>query len=300
MRRKGIFRKRLGWGLGPLFIKTERTLGMESYKSRLRIYLVLFGVVSLIGVFGFSYAEGISLLNSLYFFIVTVATVGYGDIHPQTPLGKILAVILIVGGVGTFLGVIANATEILLSRREEKVRLQKLHMVTGLFFSELGTRLLKQFIAMDRTIDMKQRDLIAADKWSDKDFKDKERKIAAYAYAVNLGKEDLHQLRNLLESKTDFLLRLLENPLVLEQGSFSDLLRAVFHFRDELLNRPRLSDLPESDRRHLEGDVARIYVLVVHEWFVTMRYLKDNYPYLFSLAMRTNPFDPNASVVVQA
>jgi voltage-gated potassium channel len=108
---------------------------MESYKSRLRIYLVLFGVVSLIGVFGFSYAEGISLLNSLYFFIVTVATVGYGDIHPQTPLGKILAVILIVGGVGTFLGVIANATEILLSRREEKVRLQKLHMVTGLFFS---------------------------------------------------------------------------------------------------------------------------------------------------------------------
>ncbi len=273
---------------------------MESYKSRLRIYLVLFGVVSLIGVFGFSYAERISILNALYFFIVTVATVGYGDIHPQTPLGKILTVILIVGGVGTFLGVIANATEILLSRREEKMRLQKLHMVTGLFFSELGTRLLKQFIAMDRTIDMKQRDLTAADHWSEKDFKEKERKIAAYAYAVSLGQEDLHQLRNLLDSKADFLLRLLENPLVLEQGSFSDLLRAVFHFRDELLNRPSLSDLPEADRRHLEGDVARIYGLVVREWFVTMRYLKDNYPYLFSLAMRTNPFDPNASVIVQA
>jgi voltage-gated potassium channel len=66
------------------------------------------------------------------------------------------------------------------------------------------------------------------------------------------------------------------------------------------MNRPSLLDLPEADHRHLEGDMARIYGLVVREWFITMRYLKDNYPYLFSLAMRTNPFNPNASAVVQA
>jgi hypothetical protein len=29
-----------------------------------------------------------------------------------------------------------------------------------------------------------------------------------------------------------------------------------------------------------------------------MEYLRDNYPYLFSLAMRKNPFDPAASVVI--
>jgi voltage-gated potassium channel len=40
-----------------------------------------------------------------------MATVGYGDIHPQSNVGKILALILIVGGVGTFLGVVASITE---------------------------------------------------------------------------------------------------------------------------------------------------------------------------------------------
>jgi hypothetical protein len=30
-----------------------------------------------------------------------------------------------------------------------------------------------------------------------------------------------------------------------------------------------------------------------------MKHLKENYPYLFSLAMRTNPFDADASVIVK-
>ncbi|NTV43009.1 MAG: two pore domain potassium channel family protein, partial [Syntrophobacteraceae bacterium] len=132
---------------------------MESYKSRLRIYLIIFGVVCLGGVLGFSHVEDIPFLDALYFSIVTVATVGYGDIHPKTGLGKLVAVMLIVGGVGTFLGVIANATEILLSRRDEKVRHQKLQMVTGLFFSEMGTRLLRLCIALDRDSETKRGDL---------------------------------------------------------------------------------------------------------------------------------------------
>jgi hypothetical protein len=34
------------------------------------------------------------------------------------------------------------------------------------------------------------------------------------------------------------------------------------------------------------------------EWLTYMQYLKQYYPYLFSLAMRKNPFDRNASVIV--
>ena len=40
-------------------------------------------------------------------------------------------------------------------------------------------------------------------------------------------------------------------------------------------------------------------VLLVREWLSYMEHLKSDYPYLFSLAVRTNPFDPNASVQVQ-
>lgn len=54
-------------------------------------------------------AEDLSPVDALYFSIVTMATVGYGDIHPVTPLGKIFAIVMIFCGVGTFLGVVAGA-----------------------------------------------------------------------------------------------------------------------------------------------------------------------------------------------
>ena len=94
-------------------------------------------------------------------------------------------------------------------------------------------------------------------------------------------------------------MRLLENPLLLENESFTNLLRAVFHLTEELEHRRDLQDLLDSDYLHLAGDIERAYFLLVMEWMTYMRYLHSNYPYLFSLAMRTNPFDENACVVVK-
>jgi hypothetical protein len=91
----------------------------------------------------------------------------------------------------------------------------------------------------------------------------------------------------------------LENPVLLEHESFTELLRAVFHLTEELAVREDLQKLPHTDYAHLAGDITRSYVLLVHEWLDYMKHLKDNYPYLFSLAMRTNPFDQNASVIVK-
>ena len=41
------------------------------------------------GAFFYSYAEGWNYLDSLYFTVVTVTTIGYGDFAPQTNIGKI-------------------------------------------------------------------------------------------------------------------------------------------------------------------------------------------------------------------
>jgi len=41
-----------------------------------------------------------------------------------------------------------------------------------------------------------------------------------------------------------------------------------------------------------------MYSQFIPEWMKYMEYLNVHYPYLFSLAMRKNPFDPAASVVV--
>jgi len=85
----------------------------------------------------------------------------------------------------------------------------------------------------------------------------------------------------------------------LEHESFTELLRAVFHLREELLSRRDLIQLPDSDYAHLALDIRRAYTFLVHQWLDYMKYLKKNYPYLFSLSMRTNPFDPGASAVVK-
>lgn len=93
---------------------------------------------------------------------------------------------------------------------------------------------------------------------------------------------------------------MLENPVFQEHGNFTELLRAVFHLRDELLNRTDLTGLPDSDRTHLEGDIVRIFQLLTLEWLNYMQYLKENYAYMLSLAMRVNPFDSDASAVVMS
>jgi len=53
------------------------------------------------------------------------------------------------------------------------------------------------------------------------------------------------------------------------------------------------------DRKHLENDIARVYSLMIYEWLRYVKYLKESYAYLFSLAVRINPFNPEASAIVK-
>jgi voltage-gated potassium channel len=272
---------------------------MDTLRFRLRVFMFLFFVIMLLGTLGFSLVEGLSPVDAFYFSLVTVTTVGYGDIHPATQIGKILAVILIICGVGTFLGVVAAATEMLLNRRETRVRMQKLHMVTGLFFGEVGTRLLADFSQLDPQLDLVRGDLTVTAGWSEAEFSRVGKRLGSYAYDVDIRPGELEKIRGLLEGKSTFLLRLLENPVLLEHEHLTELLRAVFHLREELLYRDGLTDLPETDYAHLAGDIKRAYILLLREWVDYMKYLKGHYPYLFSLAMRTNPFNPETSAVVR-
>lgn len=107
---------------------------------------------------------------------------------------------------------------------------------------------------------------------------------------------DLVSLRSFLIEKGDFLLRLLENSNLLEHESFTALLRAVFHLGEELEGRKKLKQISDKDNKHIAGDIKRVYGALVHDWSNYLKYLQKNYPYLFSLALRTNPFDENASL----
>ena len=186
----------------------------------------------------------------------------------------------------------------LLSNREKRVRLEKMNMVIGAFFSELGTNMLTFFSDYDPNLDHIRRNLIVANDWSKEEFSRVSKLLKNYGCEIDIEKADLEYIRGFLVQKRDFLLRLLENPILLEHESFTQLLQAVFHLMDELENREELKQLPDSDRKHIAGDIKRAYGLLIVEWLNYMKYARDNYPYLFSLAMRTNPFDQSASVVL--
>jgi voltage-gated potassium channel len=138
-----------------------------------------------------------------------------------------------------------------------------------------------------------------SEEWDDDDFDNAYKILKRQPLSIDSRGTDMMALPAFLQNKADLLLRLIENPIIQEYENFSELLRAVFHLRDELLNRSEVVELPDADRNHLDGDIVRVYHLLIFEWLRYIRYLKKNYGYLFSLAMRLNPFDPEADAVVK-
>ena len=187
----------------------------------------------------------------------------------------------------------------LLAMRSKREKLEKLNMVIGTFFSEVGTHLLAFISDHDPDLEKIRGHLVVKGDWDDEDFRGAESKLRGHDYSVEFKREELEYLHSCLSTHRDFLLRLLENPVLLEHESFTDLLRAVFHLTEELGRREDLATIPDSDLAHLSGDVERSYRFLAHQWLDYANYLRKNYPYLFSLAMRTNPFDATASTVVR-
>lgn len=58
------------------------------------IGLILVGTVAYVGL------EGWSPVDALYFSVVTLATVGFGDLHPTTDVSKVFTVLYILSGLG--------------------------------------------------------------------------------------------------------------------------------------------------------------------------------------------------------
>jgi hypothetical protein len=123
--------------------------------------------------------------------------------------------------------------------------------------------------------------------------------LRKHDYSIDRKRADWESGKEFLVAKRNFLLRLLENPNLLEHESFTELLWAVFHLDEELEARENLKNLPDADQKHLSGDVKRVYGQLALQWMKYMEYLKSNYPYLFSLSLRTNPFDRNATPMVR-
>ena len=181
-----------------------------------------------------------------------------------------------------------------LSEREKKALLEKLNMLIGAFFSELGIALIKHFSAFDTDCE-RIREEVKGKRFTKKEYPQFKNRLKNYDCQLDVYSGGLEELRDTLYEKRDFLLRMLENPNLFAHDTFTDLLWAVFHLTEELIYRKDLKHLSKTDAAHIAGDIKRAYDLIILEWLDYMKHLKENYPYLFSLAVRLNPFNPEAS-----
>lgn len=183
--------------------------------------------------------------------------------------------------------------------REKRTIRQKMNMVVGTFFVQLGNRLLKELSQFDAQINEICELFDRQPEWSDSFVKKTGKIIKNHVSAIDIHRGDPRRLRDLLISEKDFIIQLLANPNLLEHQDFTDLLWAISHLSEELALRDDLSNLEDEDAKHLGNDLARAYARLICQWLSYMRHLRDHYPYIFSLARRTNPFDHNATVPVR-
>jgi hypothetical protein len=184
--------------------------------------------------------------------------------------------------------------ERVIKERERSAIRQKLNMVIGVFFSEVGTELLRNLSDFLPDHGGLTQRLKVTTHWTESDFRETSAFLDNFDLRVDSRMGDLAYLCHFLMGKRDFMLRLLENQNLLEHDDFTDLLWAVTHLLQELEARQLPTALPDTDMDHLSVDIKRAYGHLLREWLVYMRHLKKDYPYLFSLAVRMNPMEPDA------
>lgn len=99
----------------------------------IRLSLVLLGI-ALVGTAGYMVLEGYSPLDALYMTVITLTTVGYGEVHELSTGGRLFTIALILGGVGTMAFLLSTLVEYLVGGElTGSLRIRRMqHMIDSL------------------------------------------------------------------------------------------------------------------------------------------------------------------------
>ncbi|MCV2872870.1 potassium channel family protein [Defluviimonas sp. WL0050] len=79
-----------------------------------RAVVILAMLLILSGGLFYRWAEGWTFLDAIYFSVITLSTVGYGDLYPVTPIGKVFTIMYILVGIGVFVTLVTLMAKALL------------------------------------------------------------------------------------------------------------------------------------------------------------------------------------------
>lgn len=84
------------------YVRMARAISAAFRKPNVIAALTVLGAIALFSALVYMMLEGWSFLDAIYFCIVTMSTVGYGDFSPHTALGKIYTIFFLFIGIGVF------------------------------------------------------------------------------------------------------------------------------------------------------------------------------------------------------
>lgn len=143
---------------------------MKELRKRLIFALIFITLIIAVGSAGYMFIEGWNCLDSLYMTVITIASVGFKEVHDLSPNGRIFTIILIICGVGSVAYALTAVAKIVLEgeikeifgrkRLEKKIKELKNHyIVCG--YGRMGKIICRElmgknikFVAIEKKLDI--------------------------------------------------------------------------------------------------------------------------------------------------
>ncbi len=131
----------------------------KGYINRLRLAVALIGLGMAAGIIGFMLIERYPLVDAFYMTVITLATVGFTEVHPLSPTGRIFTSFLILSNLGIFAFAVSTITDFFIEgdvrrlfrsyrRMQDIARLSDHVIVCG--YGRIGRQVVQELLAEQR------------------------------------------------------------------------------------------------------------------------------------------------------
>jgi voltage-gated potassium channel len=103
-----------------------RELALLMRQPKYRALVVWLALLLVMGAAFYHVVEGWSWLDAFYFCVITLATVGYGDLSPTTPEAKLFTIVYLFLGLSVFITIVS-----LLVKEREALRYERTGTLPG-------------------------------------------------------------------------------------------------------------------------------------------------------------------------